>query len=236
MNVYREMLARGRAPARTTRGLRDHTRTPASGGTHSGLQGRPGVHPGRRPRNARRCSSTRTTGRACSMPAPRRAARRPTYSSRATPELDGCRQRCGASRTCSGRTSMRLGLSRGSYVRRCGRAGTWWDGQPMSAYWRTFRARHPASSDAIPTSSGCDVPPISRASPSAQRDILDALWQLRAVDGKLLYATCSVFHRGKQRQIECVSRTPSRRATPDSSRAAYQRTTARGPDSSGRDA
>jgi 16S rRNA (cytosine967-C5)-methyltransferase len=35
-----------------------------------------------------------------------------------------------------------------------------------------------------------------------QRAILDALWQLVATDGKLLYATCSIFREENQDQIE----------------------------------
>jgi 16S rRNA (cytosine967-C5)-methyltransferase len=35
-----------------------------------------------------------------------------------------------------------------------------------------------------------------------QCGILDALWQLLAIDGKLLYATCSVFREENSEQIE----------------------------------
>ena len=35
-----------------------------------------------------------------------------------------------------------------------------------------------------------------------QRRLLDALWQLLKRDGKLLYATCSVFHEENHLQVE----------------------------------
>ncbi|MGH8763601.1 MAG: 16S rRNA (cytosine(967)-C(5))-methyltransferase RsmB, partial [Nitrosospira sp.] len=35
-----------------------------------------------------------------------------------------------------------------------------------------------------------------------QREILDALWQILARDGKLLYATCSVFAEENKQQVE----------------------------------
>ena len=71
----------------------------------------------------------------------------------------------------------------------------------LTAYSRTCRAPRPASCAAIPTSSGCADRATSRASRSASATSCDALWQLLASGGKLLYATCSVFHEENQAQI-----------------------------------
>ena len=58
-----------------------------------------------------------------------------------------------------------------------------------------------------------------------QRELLESLWRLLATDGKLLYATCSVFQDENPRTDRMVPREASGRATPHSPRAAHQRTT-----------
>ena len=129
----------------------------------------------------------------------------------------------------------RLGLEARLIVRR--RAPTRPRGGTVSrssAYSPTCRARRRASCAAIPTSSGCAARRTSTQFAQRQREILDALWQLLARDGKLLYATCSVFHEENQVQIERFlerHRDARRLILPGPQ---TNRTTARGPDASGR--
>jgi 16S rRNA (cytosine967-C5)-methyltransferase len=87
----------------------------------------------------------------------------------------------------------------------CGDAadpGGWWDGQP---YDRIL-------ADVPCTASGVarrhpDIKWLRRAGDLGQfarqqSAMLDALWQLLGRDGKLLYATCSVFHEENHLQVE----------------------------------
>ena len=88
----------------------------------------------------------------------------------------------------------------------CGDAAdprAWWDGKPVRAHTRGravlgLGRRAPPSRHQV----AAHGPATSRAFAQRQRDILDALWQLLASGGKLLYATCSVFHEENQEQIE----------------------------------
>lgn len=95
----------------------------------------------------------------------------------------------------------RLGLSAALV---CGDAAdprSWWDGRPFDRIL----------ADVPCTASGVvrrhpDVKWLRRASDLAsfvalQARMLDALWQLLAGGGKLLYATCSVFHEENHEQI-----------------------------------
>ena len=78
----------------------------------------------------------------------------------------------------------------------------WWDGAPYSH----ILADVPCSASGVvrrhPDIKWLRRPEDIAAFAQRQRDILDALWQLLATGGKLLYATCSVFHEENQAQIE----------------------------------
>ena len=87
----------------------------------------------------------------------------------------------------------------------CGDAAqpqTWWDG---ASYDRVL-ADVPCSASGVARRHP-DIKWLRRADDVArfaerQRDILEALWQTLAIDGKLLYATCSVFREENHEQIE----------------------------------
>jgi 16S rRNA (cytosine967-C5)-methyltransferase len=87
----------------------------------------------------------------------------------------------------------------------CGDAAApsgWWDGRPYSH----VLADVPCSASGVvrrhPDIKWLRRPEDIAAFARRQRDILDALWQLLASGGKLLYATCSVFHEENGAQIE----------------------------------
>lgn len=78
---------------------------------------------------------------------------------------------------------------------------TWWDGKPFDA----ILADVPCSASGV-VRRHPDVKWLRRERDIAQfaerqREILEALWRLLATDGKLLYATCSVFHEENHDQI-----------------------------------
>jgi 16S rRNA (cytosine967-C5)-methyltransferase len=78
----------------------------------------------------------------------------------------------------------------------------WWDGRT----YERILADVPCSASGV-VRRHPDIKWLRRPSDLArfaqrQCEILDALWQLLAVDGKLLYATCSVFHEENREQIE----------------------------------
>jgi len=96
----------------------------------------------------------------------------------------------------------RLGLAAQVVRGDAGEPAAWWDGEPY---------------DRILVDAPCTASGIARRHPDvkwlrraddieqfarAQRRILDALWQLLRRDGKLLYATCSVFHEENHLQVE----------------------------------
>jgi 16S rRNA (cytosine967-C5)-methyltransferase len=96
----------------------------------------------------------------------------------------------------------RLGLAARIVCGDAGEPATWWDGQeydriladvPCTA--SGVARRHP---DVKWLRRAGDVEQFARA----QERILDALWQLLRRDGKLLYATCSVFHEENHLQVE----------------------------------
>lgn len=79
---------------------------------------------------------------------------------------------------------------------------TWWDGQPFER----ILADVPCTASGI-VRRHVDIKWLRRKSDIAsfagqQEAILQALWRLLAKDGKLLYATCSVFHEENQQQID----------------------------------
>lgn len=113
------------------------------------------------------------------------------------------------------RNLARLGLSARVVNADCTRLGDWWDGQPF----------HRVLADVPCTGSGIarrhpdikwlrrvgDVPAFA----ARQAAILDALWQVLRPDGKLLYATCSVFPQENDAVIDAFvarQRSPGARA------------------------
>ena len=74
-------------------------------------------------------------------------------------------------------------------------------GNCSSAYWPTYLAQPRAWFAAIRTSNGCAGRVTSKALRRSRYQILESLWSLLARDGKLLYATCSIFARENQQVI-----------------------------------
>lgn len=106
----------------------------------------------------------------------------------------------------------RLGLAATVKAADCSRLSAWWDGQPFAAVLADVPCtasgvvrRHP---DAKWLRRPEDVASFART----QAAILDALWQVVAPGGKLLYATCSVFpeENGEQAQ-RFLARQPQAR-------------------------
>jgi 16S rRNA (cytosine967-C5)-methyltransferase len=87
----------------------------------------------------------------------------------------------------------------------CGDAAhvdAWWDGKPFDR----ILADVPCSASGV-VRRHPDIKWLRRPDDIArfaqrQSDILDALWQTLAIDGKLLYATCSVFREENHEQLE----------------------------------
>ena len=87
----------------------------------------------------------------------------------------------------------------------CGDAAqpqTWWDGKPYDR----ILADVPCSASGVarrhPDIKWLRRPADITRFAERQRELLDALWQTLAIDGKLLYATCSVFREENHEQIE----------------------------------
>jgi 16S rRNA (cytosine967-C5)-methyltransferase len=78
---------------------------------------------------------------------------------------------------------------------------TWWDGRAFAR----ILADVPCSASGV-VRRHPDIKWLRReedvaAFAARQRELSDALWQLLGTDGKLLYATCSVFHEENEEQI-----------------------------------
>lgn len=78
---------------------------------------------------------------------------------------------------------------------------SWWDGQPF----QRILADVPCSASGV-VRRHPDIKWLRRSSDiesfaQQQQQILQALWPLLAIDGKLLYATCSIFARENQQSI-----------------------------------
>jgi 16S rRNA (cytosine967-C5)-methyltransferase len=107
------------------------------------------------------------------------------------------------------RNFARLGLVARVANADCTRLGEWWDGV---AFDRVL-ADVPCSASGIARRHP-DVKWLRRSGDLAafaarQREILDALWQVLKPDGKLLYATCSVFPQENDAVIDAfVARAP----------------------------
>ncbi|HYC44236.1 MAG TPA: 16S rRNA (cytosine(967)-C(5))-methyltransferase RsmB [Burkholderiales bacterium] len=102
-------------------------------------------------------------------------------------------------------------------VMRCGDAAahSWWDGRPYTH----VLADVPCSGSGVvrrhPDIKWLRRPGDIAAFADRQREILDALWQVLAGGGKLLYSTCSVFHEENNAQIErFLERHPDARLLP----------------------
>lgn len=103
-------------------------------------------------------------------------------------------------RTCS--NLARLGLHARLLAGDAATPAGWWDGQPFDR----ILADVPCTASGI-VRRHVDIKWLRREADIAafarqQSAILHSLWQLLAKGGKLLYATCSVFHEENQRQID----------------------------------
>jgi len=107
------------------------------------------------------------------------------------------------------RNLERLGLAASIARADCTRLADWWDGVPFDR----ILADVPCSASGIARRHP-DIKWLRRASDvpafaARQGAILDALWQALRPDGKLLYATCSVFPQENDAVIEAfVARAP----------------------------
>ncbi|HEX8962999.1 MAG TPA: 16S rRNA (cytosine(967)-C(5))-methyltransferase RsmB, partial [Rhodocyclaceae bacterium] len=95
----------------------------------------------------------------------------------------------------------RLGLAAAVKVADCRRLSDWWDGRPFDRILADVPCsasgvvrRHP---DIKWLRRPADVDNFART----QAEILDALWQVLAPGGRMLYCTCSVFPQENARQI-----------------------------------
>lgn len=96
----------------------------------------------------------------------------------------------------------RLGLQAGLLAGDAAKPEAWWDGRQFER----ILADVPCTASGI-VRRHVDIKWLRRESDiasfvSQQTFILRALWRLLAKDGKLLYATCSVFHEENQQQID----------------------------------
>jgi 16S rRNA (cytosine967-C5)-methyltransferase len=95
----------------------------------------------------------------------------------------------------------RLGLSAALTVTDCSRPDDWWDGRPYDR----ILADVPCSASGVARRHP-DIKWLRRQSDIAQfarqsSRILDAMWQVLAPGGKMLFVTCSVFARENQQQM-----------------------------------
>jgi 16S rRNA (cytosine967-C5)-methyltransferase len=96
----------------------------------------------------------------------------------------------------------RLSLRASLQVGDAGKPEAWWDGKPFDR----ILADVPCSASGI-VRRHVDIKWLRRevdvqTFAAQQAQILSSLWQLLAKGGKLLYATCSIFHEENQRQID----------------------------------
>lgn len=109
----------------------------------------------------------------------------------------------------------RLGLTAKLQAADCANTDTWWDKRPFDR----ILADVPCSASGV-VRRHPDVKWLRRKSDVSgfartQSRILDALWQVLAPGGKILYCTCSVFHEENQQQIQTfVSRHADARRLP----------------------
>jgi 16S rRNA (cytosine967-C5)-methyltransferase len=107
------------------------------------------------------------------------------------------------------RNLARLGLAARIVNADCTRPADWWDGAPFDR----ILADVPCSASGIARRHP-DIKWLRRADDvgafaARQGSMLDVLWQVLGADGKLLYATCSVFPQENDAVIEAfLQRTP----------------------------
>jgi 16S rRNA (cytosine967-C5)-methyltransferase len=114
-----------------------------------------------------------------------------------------------------GRNLARLGLSARIVNADATRVAEWWDGKPYDRILADVPCtasgivrRHP---DIKWLRRAADIPAFA----ARQGALLDALWQVLSPDGKLLYATCSVFSQENDAVIEAfLARAPRARRVP----------------------
>ena len=109
----------------------------------------------------------------------------------------------------------RLGLAAQVKVADCVRPAEWWDGTPFDR----VLADVPCSASGV-VRRHPDLKWLRRAADvvafaARQASMLDALWQVLAPDGKLLYVTCSMFPGENEDVVSAfVARTPGARRVP----------------------
>ncbi len=110
---------------------------------------------------------------------------------------------------------QRLQLTAQLVVGNAAEPDVWWDGKPF----QRILADVPCSASGV-VRRHPDIKWLRRRTDIAgfaaqQLDILSALWRLLAQDGKLLYATCSVFHQENEQVIVAfLARQPDARRLP----------------------
>jgi 16S rRNA (cytosine967-C5)-methyltransferase len=109
----------------------------------------------------------------------------------------------------------RLGLAAQLAIGDAARPEEWWDGEPF----QRILADVPCSASGV-VRRHPDIKWLRRSTDIAgfatqQFDILRALWRLLAQDGKLLYATCSVFQQENEQVVEAfLAHQPGARRLP----------------------
>jgi 16S rRNA (cytosine967-C5)-methyltransferase len=96
---------------------------------------------------------------------------------------------------------QRLGLNAQLAVGDAAQPETWWDGRPFER----ILADVPCSATGVvrrhPDIKWLRRPTDLAGFAAQQLDILRALWRLLAQDGKLLYATCSIFNQENENVV-----------------------------------
>jgi 16S rRNA (cytosine967-C5)-methyltransferase len=115
--------------------------------------------------------------------------------------LDSDSQRCAVVQ----RTLERLELGATVVNADCTKVGEWWDGKPFDR----VLADVPCTASGVvrrhPDLKWLRRPADVQAFAARQGQILDALWQVLAPNGKLLYATCSVFPRENEEVVQAFT-------------------------------
>ena len=117
----------------------------------------------------------------------------------------------------------RLGLKADVKQADCTRAAEWWTGKPFERVLVDVPCTASGVARRHPDIKWLRREQDLRQFASRQSAILDALWHVLAPDGKLLYATCSVFVQENEEVVDAfVARTPGARRAPLPDGAAAQ--------------